>query len=195
MVSDIRIHDDTAPAPGDLEILQRFLNLHVHEPGSTANLPPPTEMIRTFLVERGLLDGKERFTDEDRERAIELAEALRNLVPTNVDAPLSGADAEVIDGAGVAAGLHPHFHAAAEPTLEPRAGGIAAALGKIVAIAFVASFDGTWEHLKRCANGDCRSVFFDRSKNHSGRWCSMQSCGNRAKVRAWRERQRAHDDA
>ncbi|HWL91166.1 MAG TPA: CGNR zinc finger domain-containing protein, partial [Actinomycetota bacterium] len=34
-------------------------------------------------------------------------------------------------------------------------------------------------------------VFFDGSKNKSGKWCSMAACGNRAKVRAFRERQAA----
>ncbi|HEX6579263.1 MAG TPA: CGNR zinc finger domain-containing protein, partial [Actinomycetota bacterium] len=34
-------------------------------------------------------------------------------------------------------------------------------------------------------------VFFDRSKNKSGKWCSMNACGNRAKVRAFRARQAA----
>jgi predicted RNA-binding Zn ribbon-like protein len=34
-------------------------------------------------------------------------------------------------------------------------------------------------------------VFYDRSKNRSGRWCVMAECGNRAKVRAYRERERA----
>ncbi len=35
------------------------------------------------------------------------------------------------------------------------------------------------------------TVFFDRSKNKSGKWCSMNACGNRAKVRAFRARQAA----
>jgi predicted RNA-binding Zn ribbon-like protein len=195
VATDTRTHDDAAPAPGELGVLQRFVNLHEHRPGSSASLPPSTETIRTFLVERGLLDERERFTDADRETALALARALRNLVPTDKGEPVSEADAEVIDRAGLAAGLHPHFYTSAAPTLEPRGEGVAAAFGRIVAIAFVASFDGSWEHLKQCANDDCREVFFDRSKNHSGRWCSMQSCGNRAKVRAWRERQRVHDDA
>jgi len=69
-----------------------------------------------------------------------------------------------------------------------RAEGVAAAFGTIVAIAFVASFDGTFAHLKTCASEDCRAVFYDRSKNHSGRWCSMEVCGNRAKMRRFRKR-------
>lgn len=34
-----------------------------------------------------------------------------------------------------------------------------------------------------CAAEDCRWLFLDTSKNHSRRWCDMQTCGNQAKVR------------
>ncbi|HSG18327.1 MAG TPA: CGNR zinc finger domain-containing protein, partial [Anaerolineae bacterium] len=33
-------------------------------------------------------------------------------------------------------------------------------------------------------------LFIDTSRNRSRRWCSMESCGNRAKVRQHRERKR-----
>lgn len=42
--------------------------------------------------------------------------------------------------------------------------------------------------IKRCAAPDCRLVFHDDSRASSRRWCSMQKCGNRAKVRAHRAR-------
>jgi predicted RNA-binding Zn ribbon-like protein len=42
--------------------------------------------------------------------------------------------------------------------------------------------------LRRCSADDCRLVFFDESRAGSRRWCSMQKCGNRAKVRAHRAR-------
>jgi len=38
-------------------------------------------------------------------------------------------------------------------------------------------------HLRECASDDCDWLFLDTSKNHSRRWCSMSSCGNRAKAR------------
>jgi predicted RNA-binding Zn ribbon-like protein len=38
-------------------------------------------------------------------------------------------------------------------------------------------------HLRECANDRCLWLFLDDSKNGSRRWCSMQSCGNRAKAR------------
>ena len=46
-----------------------------------------------------------------------------------------------------------------------------------------------------CANDACRWVFEDTSRGGRRRWCDMQSCGNRAKVRRFRSRQRAEDAA
>jgi predicted RNA-binding Zn ribbon-like protein len=48
----------------------------------------------------------------------------------------------------------------------------------------------TSDHLTRvreCANeeGGCGSMFLDYSKSHSRRWCSMDSCGNKAKVKTY----------
>lgn len=36
--------------------------------------------------------------------------------------------------------------------------------------------------VRECEGAGCGSLFLDSSKNHSRRWCSMESCGNRAKV-------------
>jgi predicted RNA-binding Zn ribbon-like protein len=41
-----------------------------------------------------------------------------------------------------------------------------------------------------CAGHDCSWLFLDMSKNGSRRWCSMESCGNRAKAQRHRTRQR-----
>ena len=190
---DFTIHDSySPPAPGELELLQRFTNLHVHR-ADDVGTDPPADVIRDFLVERGLLSQNERFTEKDRETYLALRDAIRGLIGADDDVSIPASDAEVIDRIGLAAGLHPHFHAAHVPTLEPKGHGVAAAFGAIVAIAFVSAFDGSFDHLKLCADETCRAVFYDRSKNHSGRWCSMSTCGNRNKVRAWRERKRVED--
>ena len=47
---------------------------------------------------------------------------------------------------------------------------------------------GPDSRLRRCTNQACGLVFFDESRAGSRRWCSMQRCGNRAKVRAHRAR-------
>ena len=42
--------------------------------------------------------------------------------------------------------------------------------------------------IRQCAANDCGLVFYDESRTNNRRWCSMQRCGNRAKVRAFRTR-------
>jgi predicted RNA-binding Zn ribbon-like protein len=42
--------------------------------------------------------------------------------------------------------------------------------------------------LRECSAADCGFVYLDTSRSGNRRWCSMQRCGNRAKVRAHRER-------
>jgi predicted RNA-binding Zn ribbon-like protein len=49
---------------------------------------------------------------------------------------------------------------------------------------------GSWGRLKQCHNPDCRSVFYDRSKNSSGVWHNVKTCGNAANLRASRARRR-----
>jgi predicted RNA-binding Zn ribbon-like protein len=189
---DIVRHDTSPPAPGDLELLQRFMNLHVHD-DQDRHVDPPLEMVRGFLVERRLLRDAARFTQADQQTYLELRQAIRNMISAGSGQPVARADAETLDRLAVSSRLHPHFHTKQAPTLEPQGRGVAAAFGRMVATLFVAAFDGSLEHLKLCADQTCRSVFYDRSKNRSGRWCSMSSCGNRAKVRAWRERQRTDE--
>ena len=44
------------------------------------------------------------------------------------------------------------------------------------------------DRIRRCDADDCRLVYRDESRTNNRRWCSMQRCGNRAKVRAHRAR-------
>jgi len=48
------------------------------------------------------------------------------------------------------------------------------------------------DRVRECHGDDCTWLFLDQSRNRSRRWCSMESCGNRAKVRRhYRRRQGA----
>jgi predicted RNA-binding Zn ribbon-like protein len=50
--------------------------------------------------------------------------------------------------------------------------------------------------VRACDADDCRMVYHDESRTNNRRWCSMEHCGNRAKVRAHRERaaMRRHEE-
>lgn len=44
--------------------------------------------------------------------------------------------------------------------------------------------------VRECGSETCEWLFIDKSRNHSRRWCDMNDCGNAAKVRRFRQRQR-----
>lgn len=47
------------------------------------------------------------------------------------------------------------------------------------------------DRLRACANPDCERFLIDRSRSSQARWCSMATCGNRAKARRHYQRARA----
>ena len=180
--------DTTAPAPGELELVRSFLSVHDHVADDPISLPPSHASLRDFFLERGLLSSGQQLSESDLETAFAVHRALHRRVEAGPGGAVTPAELSVIDEAARAARLELRFGAAGPPQIVPTASGLPEALGRVLAAAFLAELDGSWDHLKVCGGETCTSVFYDRSKNHSGKWCSMQSCGNRNKVRAWRAR-------
>ena len=54
---------------------------------------------------------------------------------------------------------------------------------------------GTWSRLKLCREPGCVSAFYDASRNGSGVWHNVRSCGNVANLRASRARKKKHTAA
>ena len=48
---------------------------------------------------------------------------------------------------------------------------------------------GDFDLIRRCESDECVLWFYDRTKSHHRRWCSMATCGNRHKVAEYRRRQ------
>ena len=73
----------------------------------------------------------------------------------------------------------------------PRARQFDAALGTIARAAIALFGDEPQRALLRsCEQDDCAGLFLDRSRGERRRWCSMSRCGSRAKVAAFRQRQK-----
>jgi predicted RNA-binding Zn ribbon-like protein len=53
---------------------------------------------------------------------------------------------------------------------------------------------GDFELVRKCEAEDCVLWFYDRTKAHRRRWCSMAICGNRHKVAKFRQRQKDNMD-
>lgn len=47
---------------------------------------------------------------------------------------------------------------------------------------------GDFALIRKCEDDACTMWFYDRTKSHRRRWCSMALCGNRHKVAAFRQR-------
>lgn len=174
---------------------------------SRPSSPPPLDLVQEFLNSVDLEDGTEhfatvnsftgwvaahvpeaghRFNEQDRVRAIEFREALRDMVEHGTGSQA----ARVLQGELDELPLTLRIDTGGMPELAAGRGGLDAVLARVMASVHHAMIAGTWERLKVCRNDVCRWVFYDASKNHSGVWCSMATCGSKAKAKAYRSRMR-----
>jgi predicted RNA-binding Zn ribbon-like protein len=184
--------EKTAPEP--LRLVQRFVNsteVHANRPTDEELVSP--EALRGWLAERELMDGSEAVTDADLEHALDVREGLRALLMAHNGEPLDRDRVDRLDRVARRVQVHVCFGEDAAPELVAESGGVDGALARLLAIVATAAEQGTWQRLKACPRDCCTWAFYDRSKNRSGRWCSMDSCGNVEKARAFRERQRSGD--
>jgi len=163
-------------APEPLRLVQRFVN--------TVNCESGEDWLETWLAEEGIAQAP--AVDLDRARV--LREAIRELLYENNRQSGNGDARAVLNTAADQAALSIDF---SRPELVPRAAGVDGAVGRVLAVSFLAMLDGSWSRLKCCRNHHCRWSFYDYSKNRSASWCSMQLCGNRTKTRAYRARHAA----
>ena len=182
----------TKSAPGRLELVRAFINTADIETGSDRFAT--AEGLEGWLAGQGLIPGPPappECNGRELETAIALREALRALCLANNGLKPDHDARTALDAAS--ANLHLHltarFGADGLISLEPDETGIRQALAEILTIVFAALHDGNWYRLKACAAETCQFAFYDHSKNHSGHWCTMAECGNRAKVRSYRARQ------
>jgi predicted RNA-binding Zn ribbon-like protein len=175
------------PAPGDLALVQRFVN-SIDLDTQADELSDPDRM-GFWLREAGLADDP-AFDEDARRRLIDFREALRRLLLAHNGGGLDAETVAALDAAARDAHVHVVFGDDGAARLAPALGGAEGVLGRLLAIIARAEADGTWSRLKACSSESCRWAFYDRSRNRSRIWCTMTICGNRAKARSYRARQR-----
>jgi predicted RNA-binding Zn ribbon-like protein len=176
----------TAPQP--LYLVQRFVNSVDLESGEDELSSPGA--LRDWFAERGLMDASEDAGAADLRRALDVREGLRAVLRHNNGLPLDEERVAKLDAAVRRAGVRVQFAPGRDPELVPDARGVDGAIARLMAIVAAAVEHDRWERLKACPREECEWAFFDRSKNRSGRWCTMESCGNIEKAKAFRERRR-----
>ena len=168
---------DERGSAGGLEVVRRFGNTVNREQGGDAWRS--VYELRTWLAAEGWRVPAATERDLDRLRTVrdQLWLAIRghDLTPLSTVAG--------IDGVRVVAELD-------GDALRWRGTGSAAEVvtAELLMAVHVARLDGSWLRLKACQH--CDWLFYDTSRNRSGRWCSMTACGGREKAKAYRRRRK-----
>ncbi|WP_244897444.1 CGNR zinc finger domain-containing protein [Mycobacterium alsense] len=182
-----------APAPGALGLVQDFLNtvgIEGYGPDLLADTALAREWVagavRSWSSARALDAPPPALGDADLSKLRALREAIARLVagtPPGGRAPVGACSASL------------RLSESGEVRLEPAGAGwrwLASALwGEVM----LSQQNGTWGRIKRCHNPRCASTFYDRSRNNSGVWHDVKTCGNAANLRASRARRRERERA
>lgn len=176
------------PAPGELRLVQLFVNTYNRENGGDA-LSSPTTLDEWFAAQ-GLLDGPGPVSEDEWHWAIGVRELLRGLaLANNTGEPtpsIAAKTVELFDRLRFRVGLDRDGRIGFVPT----GSRVERALGEILRRVESAQRVGSWPRFKACRMDVCQWSFYDHSKNRASEWCSPAICGNRAHIRDFRARRK-----
>lgn len=175
------------PAPGSLALVQGFVNTRNIMHGY--DLLGETGEAGEWLIGHGLLEDSARLEEAGRRDLVAFREGLRGVLLAH-NGGEAGEGVDVLNEMAEDALLRVRFDGVGEPGLLPAGSGtvVGGVVARLLLTVGEASFGGTWRRLKACRNEGCTWIFYDGSKNRSGSWCTMDVCGSRAKMRAYRRR-------
>jgi predicted RNA-binding Zn ribbon-like protein len=172
-----------------LDLVRDYVNTFDLETGIDTIATP--DELALWLSEQGLVDDLVEPTDEEVADALAVREAVRELLLANNGVEADGDVAsKTLEAAGRKAHLGVRFENG-RPVLAPEGDGARAAVGRLVATVAELAPTDEWKRLKTCRDEHCRVAFYDKSRNRSRAWCSMEVCGNREKARSFRKRHAA----
>jgi len=173
-----------------LDLIRDYVNTFDLETGIDT-ISSPDELAQWFS-EQGLVDDLVEPDGPEHADALAVREAIRELLLANNGiAADAEAASKTLESAGRKAGLAVRFENG-RPLLAPEGDGARAAIGRIVATVAELATTDEWKRLKGCRDEHCRVAFYDKSRNRSRAWCSMEVCGNREKARSFRARHHSH---
>lgn len=147
---------------------------------------PDREALGRWLSQAGLASGTVPAASEYR-AAIELREAIFAVAEAVVEQRRPAAAAvETINASARRAPAVPQLDPATLNERVEAPAPVRAALGQIARDA-IDVFAHRRADLRRCEDATCRAILLPQ-RGSTRRWCSMATCGNRAKVAAYRAR-------
>jgi predicted RNA-binding Zn ribbon-like protein len=142
-----------------------------------------------WAQEARMLDTAVRVSADDFTAAIDLREAIYRTVTARLDDRRpKPADVALLNQQARTPPLRPRLLLTGKTRRE---GSCEQLLASLAADALDLLTGTEIDRTKACANLDCTRLYVDSSRAANRHWCGMSECGNRAKVRAFRARQRA----
>ena len=156
---------------------------------TTEELLTQPRLLSDWAVQAGLLDAAIVVSDDDLASAITLREAIFRIVTARIEHRRpKPADVDLLNETACQRQLTPRLHRTGSTSCEGTAPQLLASLAADL-LDLLAGAD--IENVKRCAHPPCTRLYLDSSRAKNRHWCGMSTCGNRAKVQAFRARQRA----
>jgi predicted RNA-binding Zn ribbon-like protein len=147
------------------------------------------QRLSDWAIQAGLLDAPIDVTDDDLAAAIALREAIYWIVIARLEHRRPKvADVDLINERASLLQLTPRLHRNGSVSREGTASQLLASLAADL-LDLLAGPD--IEKVKHCSHPYCTRLYIDLSRAQNRQWCGMSTCGNRAKVQAFRARQRA----
>lgn len=164
-------------APDGLALAQELLNTAAV--GRFPDLLGDVDAAAGWAAEVGVGDpvGELLLTEADLTQLRAFRDDLRSLSRGSHDRPLSWVGTAALK-----------LEADGRVELRPSGAGAAYVISKVLSVVFEAQQADTLRRLKTCRNERCQVAFYDRSRNNSGAWHNVRTCGNQANLRAHRAR-------
>ncbi|MFD1718035.1 CGNR zinc finger domain-containing protein [Georgenia deserti] len=135
--------------------------------------------LTAWVVRAGITSEAHPCSPADLARARELRDAVIATLEQRAGVP----EVAVVNAATTAAPRRELTAAANGVQVSAGAAGdVGAGLGLVAADLIDLVAAGRLPQVKECAHARCGLLYVDRSRGARRRWCSMQRCGNRAKV-------------
>jgi predicted RNA-binding Zn ribbon-like protein len=180
-----------------------FINTEVVLSGQPTDLLPSWKDLVAWLIEAGLVTGKEakeservwdRHGPETLKQAKAFRSTMRHMAERVADGkPVPQAALDTINhllrhrvGYSQISRLNGRF----ERKYESKSEDTVQLLGLLAEAASDLLVRCDLSLVKKCQNPACVLFFYDTTKNHARHWCSMSLCGNRSKVAAHYHRHR-----
>lgn len=177
-----------ASAPGSLALVQALVNTYSGH--TREDLLATPAAASGWLAGTGLLSPEAQLSDGEQLALIGTREAIRGVLGAHTkratDAGAAARLTEALMPCRLSVTADPSGAVRLTRADQHRYPRVLGAFAIAIAEAAVA---GTWDRLKACPGDRCGWAFYDRSSSGRSRWCSMQVCGARSKMRVYRSRQ------